>query len=298
MNKSRQGVVFFSNIEQFYQGPIYLLIAGSMSHCFFADLNGKFLRILPVFVCLISFHGYAAELTLSGFYQGRNLFVQNPFAADKQSYCTNEVYVNDQKVMSDIRSSAYEIDLSAYKIDDPIKVRILHKEECAPKILNPQVLRSGAAFQFVSFTVNRNEITWTTSGEQPNSMYFVEQYLNNNWLAVKTVYSKGTGKSGLYSVAPSHSAGNNKYRIKSQDKEGKISYSREESFSYTPDAVTFYPKSVTDKITLSQDVPYEVRSVDGKLIKKGKGKEIALKEIKTGVYYLTIDNRKEKFFKK
>jgi hypothetical protein len=269
-----------------------------MSHSFFAGIDIKLLRILPLFFCLISIQGHAAELNFSGFYQGRNLFVQNPFAADKQNYCTNEVYVNEKKVMSNIRSSAYEIDLSEFQINDAIRIRIVHKEECTPKILNPQVLRSGAAFQFITFSVSKDAIAWTTSGEQSSSMYFVEQFHNNNWLIMKTVYSKGTGKSGVYSVAPAHSLGENKYRIKAQDKEGKIFYSREEVYRATQESVTFYPKSVTDKITLSREIPYEVLSADGKLVKKGKGKEIALKEIKTGVYYLSIENRREKFFKK
>ena len=269
-----------------------------MSHSFFAGIDIKFLRILPLFFCLIAIQGQSAELTLSGFYQGRNLFVQNPFAADKQNYCTSEVYVNDKKVMSNIRSSAYEIDLSEFQIDDAIRIRIAHKEGCTPKILNPQVLRSGATFQFITFSVSKDAIDWTTSGEQSSSMYFVEHFQNNNWLVVKTVYSKGTGKSGVYSVAPAHSLGENRYRIKAQDKDGKVFYSREETYRAIQESVTFYPKSVRDKITLSREIPYEVLSVDGKLIKKGKGKEIALKEIKTGVYYLSIEQRKEKFFKK
>ncbi|MES2733998.1 MAG: hypothetical protein V4714_19780 [Bacteroidota bacterium] len=260
--------------------------------------NSRFFFVLSIVFCLISLESSAAELSLSGFYQGRNLFVQNPLALDKKAFCTDEVYVNDQKVMSNIRSSAYEIDLSSFTIDDAIKIRITYKDDCSPKILNPQVLRSGATFQFISFSVTREAVNWTTSGEQPNSLFFVEQYMSNNWLAVKTVYSKGTGKSGVYSVAPSHLSGINRYRIKAQDNDGKIFYTREVNFNSVQETVTFYPKSVTDKITLSHDVPYEVLNSSGKIIRKGKGKEILLKGIKTGVYYLNIDSRTEKFYKK
>jgi hypothetical protein len=267
----------------------HLLFAGFSRTVFFAGL---------LLMGLAGVGAEAAELTLSGYYQGRNLFVQNPYDAGKKEFCTVDVYVNDQKVMSDIKASAYEIDLSPLKIDEAVKVRITHKDDCTPKILNPQVLRAGAAFQFVTFDVTRDAISWTTTGEQPNSMYFVEQFVNNNWLVAKTVYAQGTGKSGVYSVSPTHNSGMNRYRIKSQDKEGKIFYTREVSFNSTQETVTFYPKSVTDKITLSREVPYEVLNASGKVIKKGNGKEIKLKEIKTGVYYLNIDNRTEKFFKK
>ena len=261
--------------------------------------KGRFVCAFLAGICLVNLESQAAELVLSGFYQGKNLFVQNPLSTDRQSFCTQEVYLNDQKVMSGIRASAYEIDLSALQSNDAVKVRIVHGEGCAPKVLNPQVLRSTAvAFQFLSFTVSKDAIRWDTSGEGPNSMYFVEQFISNNWLAIKTIYSKNTARSGTYSVAPAHNAGVNRYRVKVQDQEGKVLYTREVSFSSAQETVTFYPKSVTDKITLSRAVSYEVRNVKQKTVKRGTGKEIALKELKTGVYYLLIDSRTEKFFKK
>ncbi len=269
-----------------------------MRHLFINGFYNKLFCAGVILIGLVDFGAEAAELTVSGYYQGRNLFVQNPFDANKKEFCTLEVYVNEQKVMSDIKASAYEIDLSILKIDESVKVRITHKDDCTPKILNPQVLRSGAAFQFVTFDVTREAISWTTTGEQLSSMYLVEQFINNNWLVAKTVYAQGTGKSGVYSISPTHHSGINHYRIKSQDKEGKIFYTREVTFDSAQETVTFYPKSVTDKITLSREVPYEVLNASGKVIKKGNGKEIPLKEVKTGVYYLNIDNRTEKFFKK
>src|SRR6478736_813022 len=61
---------------------------------------------------------YAGILTLSGVYQGKNLYVQNPFTGNMKDFCSNDVYVNDVKVMSNIQSSAYEIDLSNLKLND------------------------------------------------------------------------------------------------------------------------------------------------------------------------------------
>lgn len=243
--------------------------------------------------------GRCAELSLSGAYQGRNLFVQNPFAPDKNSFCTEQVFVNEVLVMQAIKASAYEIDLSSFKVEDPIRIRIVHKDGCEPKVLNPQVLRaSNMPFQFVSFKVAKDAITWNATGDQADCIYFVEQYLNNNWLPIRTVYGKSNATGNAYSVAPNHVAGENKYRVKLQTKDAKVQYSSVEAYTSVQESVTFYPKSVIDKITLSKDVPYQVLTADGKVIKKGKGKEILLKEMKTGVYYLNIDNRTEKFFKK
>lgn len=270
-----------------------------MYNPFSAGSKAGFIGVFLAGIGLANPASGAAELALSGFYQGKNLFVQNPLTADRQGFCTQEVYLNGQKVMSGIKSSAYEIDLSVLKINDAVQVRIVHREGCIPKILNPQVLRSTTvAFQFLSFTVDQEAVRWSTSGEQPNILYFVEQFTSNNWLAVKTVYSKNTTNSGTYSVAPVHNVGLNKYRVKAQDQAGAVFYTREVNFSSTQETVTFYPRSVTDKIVLSREVPYQVLNVKQRTIKRGKGKEIALQELQTGVYYLLIDNRTEKFFKK
>jgi hypothetical protein len=44
----------------------------------------------------------AGEIVLTGVYQGKNLFVQNPAVGQDKTYCVDEVYVNDVKKMSAI----------------------------------------------------------------------------------------------------------------------------------------------------------------------------------------------------
>lgn len=241
---------------------------------------------------------HAGEIVLSGIYQGKNLYVQNPFSADKQNFCTDEVIINGIQKMSNIRSSAYEIDLSFLSPNDSVTVKIIYKDECMPKVLNAYVLRASASFQFNAFTVSPNELNWTTTGEKVEFMYTVELLVNNNWRIVTTVPAKGEA-SGIYNVAVTHQFKANKYRIKAQDQEShKIFYSKAVDFVLAQEPVTFYPKSVINKITLSREAAYEVRSLKGEVIKKGKGTEIPLADLKTGVYYLNINDRTERFFKK
>jgi hypothetical protein len=75
-------------------------------------------------------------------------------------------------------------------------------------------------------------------------------------------------------------------------------YSKVIEFDPNAEPITFFPKSVTSKITLSRPTGYEVVDAKGKVLKKGTGTEISLAELKSGVYYLNIENRREKFFKK
>jgi len=240
----------------------------------------------------------AGEIVLSGVYQGKNLFVQNPAAGENQGYCVDEVYVNDVKKMWAIKHSAFEIDLSDFEVEAAVTIKILHKDGCVPKIINPQVLRPSATFQFSNLAVDDNSVDWTTTGETPKYLFYVERFVNGNWLAIKKFEAKNTG-AGIYSLPVTHSAGINKYRIKAQNEDDHhMFYSKVAEFDPNATPITFFPKSVTSKITLSRPAGYEVVDAKGNVLKKGTGTEISLAELKTGVYYLNIENRKEKFFKK
>ncbi len=240
----------------------------------------------------------AGEMILSGVYRGKNLFVQNPFSPDNQNYCVEEVFINEVKKMSGIRQSAFEIDLSHLEMQDEVTVRIMYKDGCVPKIINPQALRPSDSFQFGNVTVNQKSLDWTTIGETPGYIYYAEQFVNGSWLPIKRLEAKNTG-GGIYSLPVTHYKGENKYRVKAQNNEThNILYSRVATFDPKEDLITFYPKNVASKITLSRAAVYEISDVKGKLIKKGKGAEITLADLKTGMYYLKINNRTEKFFKK
>ena len=67
----------------------------------------------------------------------------------------------------EINSSAFEIDLSVYNFvfGDHVTVNILYKEECSPKVLNPEVLNPRIAAQIDAVTVKDDQITFSTSGE-------------------------------------------------------------------------------------------------------------------------------------
>lgn len=258
-----------------------------------------FKRLFLVLFCLLHYSVFAGEIVLSGVYQGKNIYVQNPFSADKKNFCTDEVFINEVKKMENIKSSAFEIDLSYLAMNDPVTIRIIYKEECMPKVLNSYVLRPSATFQFNAFDVTPSEINWTTTGEKNQFVYYIEQLVNNNWLVVTSIKAKGEKEAGIYNLPVSHKYKVNKYRIKAQDQDShQIYYSKAVDFAVGAEPITFYPKSVINKITLSREANYKVLSAKGEVLREGKGTEIPLADLKTGVYYLDIDKKTEKFFKK
>ncbi len=264
------------------------------------DLKQVMKNIIPKLLLLIISlcSAQAGVFTISGVYQGKNLYVQNPFTGNLKDFCTEDVFVNDVKVMSNIKSSAYEIDLSHLKMNDPVDIKITHKDDCKPKVLNPQVIRVNSAFQFISFNVDAESLSWVTKGEKTNGKVFIEQFLNNSWLAVKEIPGKGSATINNYSLEEIHHSGLNKYRVKYLEKDGQVFYSKVVEFTSSKQPVAFYPKRVTSKVTLTRAVPFEVIDSYGNSVKKGSGMEIDMSDLKEGVYYLNFDNRTEKVLKK
>lgn len=257
-----------------------------------------FSSMLFLFAAFTPFYSLADDFFATGEYQGKNIYVQNPLSEDKLNFCTQYVYVNDELVLRNPKTSAYEIKLSHFNIGDPVVIRIVHRGNCLPKIINPQVIRSKSKFQFLSLHANENEISWTSKGEYQGGVFHLEIFSHNAWSSTTTIYGKGNIEANQYSVAPEYHAGENKLRLKYVTESGNIFYSRVVEYFNEAEPVSFYPIRVADKIYLSRIANYEVLDPGGKLLAKGKSDIINCSGFKTGLYYLNIDNRTEKFFKK
>lgn len=236
-----------------------------------------------------------ADLEIAGVYQGKNLYVQNPFTSNMKDYCTQEVFVNDVRMMSSVNASAYEIDLSFLPINEPVLVRITHKNDCSPKILNPQVVKIKTTFSFNSINLSDNSVAWSAKNEKPRGRYFIERFEFNLWRIVGETYSAETDK---YMVSLNHNSGLNKYRLKYMEENGNILYSEIQEYDSKLAPLEFYPIRVTDLLYLSRETDYEILDKYGNVIKKGVKKEIDLTDFPSDIYYLNADNRTYKFFKK
>lgn len=237
------------------------------------------------------------ELLLTGVYNGKNLYVQNPLSNNMKDYCTQEVWVNDRQVFSNPRSSAFTVNLSHLPELSPVNIRIVYKNGCAPKVINPQVIYSRNDFRFLTIHVDSNRIEWVSGGEQGKGKYFIEKWENDRWKPLKSQDAAGEENS-RYQADLVHSSGLNKYRIKFLQGDGQVFYSSVQNFESAIEAVTFAPTRVSDKIFLSRETDYIVSDAKGNQLLKGSGKEISLGHLSSGLYYLSIDNRTEKFYKK
>ncbi|TAJ15217.1 hypothetical protein DMA11_02085 [Marinilabiliaceae bacterium JC017] len=257
--------------------------------------------ILFVFLLLlIPLASPAEELVLKGTFQGENLYVKNPFASSGVGFCIYEVTVNGLTTTDEINSSAFEIDLSVYGFNkgDGLTVTIKYKEDCQPKVLNPEVLNSRTTFVISSIELSDTQITWQTTLESGALPYVIEQFRWNKWVKVGQV--NGTGKQSIsnYSAPVRLHSGENKFRLKQIDYLKKPRYSKEISTVSKKAPVTFSPTRPNDKITFTAPTLYEIYDAYGGIVFKGYGREVKVAGLTNGRYYINYDNKMGRFTKK
>lgn len=261
----------------------------------------KLRLILLLFTVFYIGHANAGIIVLEGHYQGKNLYVQNPFAGSGVGFCTFEVTINGEVTTDEINSSAFEIDFgnAQLKIGDPVIVKIKHKDDCKPRVLNPEVLKPKSTFAVKSVDLNKDgTFTWTTTKESGILTYIVEQYRWNKWVKVGEVEGIGSPSEHTYSFKITPHSGENKVRVKQVDYTGSPRYSQAATTVATTAEVTFSPLKVKDEIMFSSETLYEVYDAYGNIVKRGYAAKIDAQNLKKGDYYLSYDNRTDKFFKK
>jgi hypothetical protein len=257
--------------------------------------------IVSVFFLLFSLFSGAGTIVLEGKYQNKNLYVQNGFAGSGVGFCTYEVKINGQVTTDEINSSAFEIDFTQFQIKPgtEVKVEIKHKDDCTPKVLNPEALKPKATFEPLSITVNdQGTISWSVKGEQGALPFVVEQYRWNKWINVGEVMGEGTADKHDYKFQVSPHSGINRFRVKQIGFAGTVKYTKEITLNSNSPVLTFAPSKDGKEIGLSGDSMYEIYDAYGNIVKKGFGKEIDVAVFSKGLYYLCFDNQVVDFKKK
>ncbi|MDG1476661.1 MAG: hypothetical protein P8Q14_05920 [Vicingaceae bacterium] len=260
----------------------------------------KFLSILLLSLFALQVNA-TGVIVLEGHYQGKNLYVQNPFAENGVGFCTFEVTINGEVTTDEVNSSAFEIDFSIrqLKIGDPVIVKIKHKDDCNPKVLNPEVLKPKSTFEIVSMKVSKDgNFDWTSKGETGKLTYIVEQFRWNKWIKVGEVDGNGNAAESNYKFKVTPHSGENKFRVKQVDYSGKPRYSSASRYLSTLSEITFSPKKAKTDVMFTDQTLFEVYDSYGNIVKKGFGNKVNISNLKKGIYYLNYDNKTDTFVKK
>ncbi len=262
----------------------------------------KFTTIL-LFLLAVGAMQAQQKIVLEGHFQGKSLYVQNPYATSGVGFATTQVRINGDVLPSEINSSAYEIDFSHFmmKKGDEVVVTIEHKDGSVPKVLNPEVLKPRSTFELVAQDLSKDgKYTWKTKGETAKLPYIVQQFRWNKWVKVGEVDGVGTPDEHEYAFNVTLHSGSNKVRVIQPDFDGKRKVSR--AASQTASVTSSIECSISQKdktaIVLSSESLYEVYDIYGNLVKKGFSSEISTANLAKGVYYLNYDNKMDQFVKK
>ena len=267
------------------------------------------LYLFLLFGVVNQFHAQGGLIILEGNYQGKNLYIQNPFGSGGVGFCVIEVKVNGNITTDEINSSAFEIDMKPHKLNigDKLEVKVFHKEDCKPKILNPEVLKPKSTFEVVAMTADKEgTVNWTTKSETGKLAYAVEQFRWNKWVKVGEVEGNGTPQSNDYSFKVAPVSGKNQVRVRQTDYSGQPRLSKPVEFvselpeiDYAPikasKDVNFFQKGKTDK---AMETMYEIFDQYGNVVKKGFGSKVDVSNLPKGGYFLNFDNKMGEFVKK
>lgn len=263
-------------------------------------------RILTFGLVLLGMGAMAqGPIILTGNYQGKNIYVQNPFAGAGVGFCVYEVTVNGDITTDEISSSAFEIDFTNFSLEigDEVEVQIKHKSDCRPKVLNPEVLKPKSTFDIVSIEVtDAGVLEWAANNETGKLTYVVEQFRWNKWINIGEVEGIGTEGDHAYSfdVSKHLHSGQNKFRVKQTDYTGKPRTSQ--AATYTDPSIAecdFAPRKVKSEITFTAPTLYEVYDAFGNIVKKGFADDMVVdcNSLPKGAYYLNYGNKTEQFVK-
>lgn len=239
-------------------------------------------------------HAQTAVLRLDGVYQGKDLYVKNPFGENGVGFCVTQVEVNGKITADEINSSAFAIDMSALglQVGEEVHVAITHKDACQPSILNPEAIKPRSTYDIVNMSVTQDGLlTWTTKNESGQLPFEIMDFRWNKWVKVGEVM--GVGSRGIhdYKFKLTPHSGVNRVRVQQVDYTGDphVSESREFVNPYIK-PVSFKPERAENTIYFSEPTMYEIFDEFGNLMKKGFGKEIDITNLKSGKYYLNYDN--------
>jgi hypothetical protein len=256
----------------------------------------KFL-VLNFLFSIVSLLSFGGELTIKGVYQGKNVYVQNPYNVEQKEFCTEEVYLNNVKVLSSIRNSAFTINLSNLEIGTPVEIRIKYKADCSPKVVNAYVLQSNSKYTFENLAIVDKEINWELKEDVLGGRFIIEKYTENYWKPISTSQIILNQKQYKVAVAQYFTNGTNKFRVKYLSPTEEVSISNNLDYEVM-DENAILSLDASNKIRLSKEASYEIIDEDGNKIQDGKGREIGIANLDPGVYYINYENKSEKFLKK
>jgi len=235
-------------------------------------------------------------LVVEGAYEGKNIYVQNPYTSKGDSFCVSKVLVNGKEIGLE-PATAFEINLDSMnlKMGDPVKLEIVHKNNCKPKIIYNYDHYPKVTYTLASINLDSTgNLTWTTIKEKGKLPFVVEQFIWNKWIKVGEVDGKGGNDTNKYYFKAFLISGENRLRIKQVDNKGSHP-SKPVIYISKKKQVVMKTHHISKTMELSDETFYEIYDQYGNIVKKGFGKSIDCSSLLRGVYYFNFDSTMSEF---
>ena len=259
-------------------------------------------NLIITFILLLSVSSVlkAGVFVLEGVYQGKDVYVQNPFSDEGVGFCIYEVMVNGMVTSDEINSSAFAVDLSMYEFanGDNIIITIRTKADCSPKIINPEAISPTSSCEFSHLTLSNDGVfTWDTKGESGKIPFIIEHFKWNKWVQIGSVQGEGNVDFSSYEVSLNLPAGENTIRLKQKDHNGER-LSPEVTVMSLGAPVELLSDKVNKTIEFSGRTHFELFNSYGELILTGFDDSFDTAELDKGSYYLNYEKTSGKELRK
>ena len=230
-------------------------------------------------------------LKIRGEYQGKNVYFQSHSVAKEAGTCIEKITINGQ--IPGMGNPDFEIDLSPFKfrIGDSVKICIIHKKSCQPKIMNPEVFMPVSSFEISDMSFNNSGLlTWKARKETGKLAYKIEQYVWHKWVTLAEIKEKSKGEN-QYSYKPRIYNGKNLFRLKQVNPTGDPRLSDTISFYSSAPIISVDNVKFVRELTFSDSALFEISDKFGTKLKKGVAKKVDCLDLKNDSYSLNIANQ-------
>lgn len=235
------------------------------------------------------------QTNLAGVFQGKTLFIQNPYNRTKQTFCVERILINGEPLILNYKLSALKLDFDGFDLFTPVNITVVHEDTiCSPIIINSEAVLFHTIFRFSSLSLSDSALAWSTKGERGKGIFAVEKLENGFWNEKEVIEAGGVYEEASYSYLPILEDGANQYRVRYKFPIGSRAsylYSTEIDYDHYPLPVEFKPASAKTRLYLSRVTPYEIYNDGSELVLEGQGMEIDVTVLRQGRYIIYFNGK-------
>ncbi|MDD2412734.1 MAG: hypothetical protein RBS19_06970 [Bacteroidales bacterium] len=242
---------------------------------------------------------FSQEILIEGNYWDKNLYIYNPNPI--QNSCIKSITINNVIVDSVFNSNSVIVNLKkfGFQTGDNLLLIIQHDENCEPIISNLDAVKQSSELFLESFKYVRRQgvLQWDVSELDSGKVFEIEQYLWGKWITASVLGLSDTISIDKYT--PTLSSNLNLFRIKQIDpNQNIVTYTKSVKVRTGNRNIIIQKGKIREKIVFSDKTHYEIYSIDGFLLLSGTGKEVDLKNLEKGDYWINYDINTEVFRKR